>query len=68
MITALKRQHGATTGGGAHQFQCGFHGIGAGRATELDLRFGGQCRWQQAEQILNKLIFHRCRQVERVQR
>ncbi|MNR01313.1 hypothetical protein D3C85_1171130 [compost metagenome] len=68
VITALERQHGAAAGGGAHQFQRGFHGVGAGRAAELDLGFCGQCWRQQAEQILDELILDRRRQVQGVQR
>ncbi|MNI19267.1 hypothetical protein D3C73_726990 [compost metagenome] len=68
VVTTLERHHGAAPGGGAHQFQRRFHGVGAGRAAELDFRLCGQ-RWrQQAEQVLDKLILDWRGQVEGVQR
>ncbi|MNX90184.1 hypothetical protein D3C86_1222220 [compost metagenome] len=68
VVTALERQHGAAAGGSTYQFQRGFHGVGAGRATELDLRFSGQGRRQQTEQILDELVLDRGGQVQGVQR
>ncbi|CRP56146.1 hypothetical protein PAERUG_P6_East_of_England_6_IMP_1_03_09_02483 [Pseudomonas aeruginosa] len=68
VVAALERQDGAAPGGGAYQFQRGFHRVGAGRAAELDLRLGGQRRRQQAEQVLDELVLHRGGQVEGVQR
>ena len=49
VITAGERQHGAASGGRAHQFQCRFHGISTGGAAELDFRFARQSRWQQSQ-------------------
>ncbi len=68
VITALKRQHRAASSGSAYQFQRGFHRIGAGRATELDLRVVGQLLRQQAEQVLNELVFDWRGQIQGVQR
>ncbi|MOA20734.1 hypothetical protein D3C78_1411950 [compost metagenome] len=68
MISALERQYRGASGGGAYQFQCRLHGIGAGRSAELNLRLITQGLWQQAEQVLNELVLDRGGQVEGVQR
>ncbi|MNS87851.1 hypothetical protein D3C72_1218060 [compost metagenome] len=68
VIATLERDHGAATSGGTHQFQCRFHGVGAGRAAKLDLRFSGQGRRQQPEQILDEPVLDRRGQVQGVQR
>ncbi|MNF54846.1 hypothetical protein D3C85_1038120 [compost metagenome] len=68
VIPALERDHGAAASGGTHQLQGGFHGIGARGTAELDLRFSGQGRRQQAEQVLDELILDRGGQVQGVQR
>ncbi|MNN45617.1 hypothetical protein D3C81_1599620 [compost metagenome] len=67
MITTGERQHGAAPGRRAYQLQCRFHGIGTGRAAELDFRFSREGRWQQAEQVLDELILDRRGQVEGMQ-
>ncbi|MDT4818114.1 hypothetical protein FQZ97_512030 [compost metagenome] len=68
VVAALEGQHGAAAGGGAHQLQRGFHGVGAGGAAELDLRFLGKGRRQHGEQVLDEGVLHRRGEVEGVQR
>ncbi|MOA03740.1 hypothetical protein D3C78_1232620 [compost metagenome] len=68
VVAPLERQQGAATSGGAHQLQCRFHRVGAGRAAELDLRFSGEGWWQQTEQILDKPVLDRGGQVQGMQR
>ncbi len=68
VISALERQYGAASGGSAHQLQRRFHRIGPGRSAELDLRLVTQGVWQQAEEVLNELVFDRCSEVKGMQR
>ena len=68
VITALERNHCVAPGCGAHQLQRRFYRVGAGGATKLDFRFLGQGVWQQAKQVLHKLILDRRGQVQRMQR